>query len=447
MCDATTNHTIESSTSSLSQHSISERDPFREPHLLPKTTRNEIYIYPYSGCVIGDGHLKRFPVVINMFKQNVENDSKVNLHISEIDYTLKMCGPSPKESHPSIIVFCTDVVFPDLQRLLTRRYLAEQYYLPRPSHPLSILSRGRTSSKNNSIDSHIPRFKIYFWRAIAIPRILLWGSEVKIKIHQLMDAFPPWSTLCGSTISSYDGSCSTLACLLQIKSGLYGLTVSHAFAHLVKPVSEDVEIRVDSDPDRGATLDEQPIESALEDAQFIVDDVEYESFEADDVQSNTTVLANIQEASRDRRILPPSQGIEASVIIPSNELEILKMPDLDWALVMISEAQNQKPNLYMSGDDVLRPVFLSEVAQHHPGNERDILVICSMQNPKRGILLPGISFIGGINRPGICEVWNIAFPGAQGKLEWCRNLDALLTTTRRAYKRGFRIFSRRLYNK
>ena len=78
-----------------------------------------------------------------MFKQNDENDKKVNLHISEIDYTLKMCGPSPKESYPSIIVFCTDVVFPDLQRLLTRRYLAERYYLPKSSHPLSLRISGK----------------------------------------------------------------------------------------------------------------------------------------------------------------------------------------------------------------------------------------------------------------------------------------------------------------
>ena len=129
-----------------------------------------------------------------------------------------------------------------------------------------------------------------------------------------------------------------------------------------------------------------------------------------------TVLANIREGGRDRRILPPSQGIETSVILPSNELEISKMPDLDWALVMISEEQNHKPSRYMSTDDVPRPFFFSEVARRHPGNEREILVICPMQNPKRGILLPGISFIGGINRPGVCEVWNLAFPGVQGKL-------------------------------
>ncbi|RDW72593.1 uncharacterized protein DSM5745_07765 [Aspergillus mulundensis] len=402
-------------TAAASRTSLPEPSPqpdaFRDALVLPKTKRNTVYVYPYSASDIGENHHERFRTVVEMFKQNVESDKKLKMHVSEIDYMLKKCGPSPKEAHPSILVCCTERVFRDLERLLTSRHLTKQYYLPDPRR----LGRWRANIIDNGAGAHIPRFKIYFWRGTP-NRTLLWASRLAdgLQIRQPEGTGNlPWSdlTMCGSKITGYDGSSATIACLLEVDSNTYGLTVAHAFAHLVSSFPEKGE------PPNGGhnrhVSGRSFSEFGFHDDCFAVNDIEYESTEEGDTLSDSTGVTVVAVPDSEKRF-GVGQEEERSVVLHLKDDGDPSSPDLDWALAEVSNGQSRKPNFCLSTEDPANPRLLHEVAEQHPGAEREVLIIRSIHCPRRGTLLPGSSFIGGINRPSPCEAWNVAFAGEHG---------------------------------
>ncbi|KAL5051075.1 hypothetical protein BDW71DRAFT_82691 [Aspergillus fruticulosus] len=178
--------------------------------MLPRTKRSTIYVYPDSTSEIGTGHNDSFREVVQMFKEALENE-RLRYRATEITYELKRCGPSPEKSHPSIVVCCMDGVYSDLEELLIRTYLIEEYYLPDPSRFPKVFNVSHEA--NPGADR--PRFKIYFDRG-SLPITLLWRGGITggLQIQLLDDTESlPWSnlTMCGSELTCRDGYCATLA--------------------------------------------------------------------------------------------------------------------------------------------------------------------------------------------------------------------------------------------
>ncbi|XMA13369.1 hypothetical protein WAI453_006160 [Rhynchosporium graminicola] len=150
-----------------------------------------------------------------------------------------------------------------------------------------------------------------------------------------------------------------------------------------------------------------------EDECYLVDDVEYD-LDSEETSGDTTApLESYTPFYQDGHREVSEKIMTSAMIFPSDGFTHITWPDLDWALVDVTERQHQRPNAYMALTERWGPVFLSEVVKYHSDQQRDIVVLSSALNPGRGLLLPGISFLGGINRLGMCEVWNIVLTGEE----------------------------------
>ncbi|KAK1972091.1 hypothetical protein LY78DRAFT_651185 [Colletotrichum sublineola] len=114
---------LDGSTSSVTE---SENDPYREPQTIPNH-RPPIFVYPYSGDKIPLLFQQRFQELVNLFMYNTRNNAQLRDSAPFIDYTLRMCGQSPGDSHPSILVFCRPRDFQPLKDVLFNDRLRVQY--------------------------------------------------------------------------------------------------------------------------------------------------------------------------------------------------------------------------------------------------------------------------------------------------------------------------------
>ncbi|KAL5342463.1 hypothetical protein BJX70DRAFT_355884 [Aspergillus crustosus] len=411
---ATNNTTVPSTVPTSKVFPPSQPNPFRDNLYFPKTKGTRVSLYPHGGALISDAHYDRFRVVVDLFRQNVEDDVKLKPWVKDIDYDLRICGRSPQESVPSIVVFCPDKISGALNSRLTSPHLRAQYAYPdRRRFP-----NWRSNSQNHAAGAEIPRFKLYIWRGMP-PRTLLWRRHVvaELQVQHTADAEAsedPFGglTMCGSKITSVDGSCSTITCLVQVDSTVYGLTVGHAFSHLLKSSSIGHGTPGNySDPRRASSNSQL----AMDDHDFEDDDIEYEPFEEDDFTESAAPLdvaadPETSKSNPDTRNNWEQELCSIVVMDPDNN----DLPDLDWALVHLSGQQSKRPNFYLPPENLQQPILLHRVVQQHPGHERDVLVVRLLQDARPGTLLRGTSFLGGINRPGKTEVWRVAFGEGHG---------------------------------
>jgi hypothetical protein len=219
-------------------------------------------------------------------------------------------------------------------------------------------------------------------------------------------------TMCGSRIAAKGESrLATLGCLVMVQSKLYGLSASHAFERIMKGTSDTTETSANDPPDRDYSAEVLPETSALsqtvEEQYYVIDDVGYLLDDTECDLESTAPLEDETERNEGNSQDQTDQIMNGTVIFPSDKYDGIMNPDLDWALIEVDERKYQRPNTYIAVTGPSRPVFFSKVALRLPDEQRDIVVITSALNPKRGQLLPGKSYLGGINRPGMSEVWNI----------------------------------------
>ena len=435
------------------QPASTDLDPFRNPITLPNSGKSTILIYPHSGSVIEERYMERFEVVVNILKRNVESEPDLKSYSSEVDYTLKMCGEAPDKSHPSIIVFCRNCYFHKLKSILTSKNVAWQYYLPNASRWKILISRLKHAPTQDKDALYLPRFKIYFWCSVQRPRILYWGRLNDIVVErpcmyrqkrdQKGEQLP--ATWCGSKVVARDGSkLATLTCLLKVDSQWYGLTAQHCFVEDEERTFPRMEALQEGQPqDLGSIESMSAWEANFEEDDFVVDDVEYE-VEVDDTQTdNLTHAAHGYNANQGQLISQstrePNPGansissfsqrvrelyyksnsvdvMETHLIFPTIELEYKGEPDLDWALIKVEEA-HKRSNLFHTVEprgSISKD--LEQFAHRHPGEEREVLIMCSPFKCLRGILLCGQSVLGGINRPGSASVWNVVLSRGESKM-------------------------------
>ncbi|CZS98718.1 uncharacterized protein RAG0_07332 [Rhynchosporium agropyri] len=274
----------------------------------------------------------------------------------------------------------------------------------------------------------MPRFKIYFWWATKMPRILCWACNTveDIRVDQPYgesSAHLEVLTMCGSRIAALDSlRLATLGCLVRVGSKLYGLSAAHAFEQIVRSKSRPPDLPTGSPRPEDLVSDllscsfvrdERYFVNDEDECYLVVDDVEYD-LDSEETSGDTTApLESYTPFYQDGHREVSEKIMTGAMIFPSDGFTHITWPDLDWALVEVTERQHQRPNAYMALTEPWGPVFLSELVKYHPDQQRDIVVLSSALNRRRGLLLPGISFLGGINRLGMCEVWNIVLTGEE----------------------------------
>ncbi|KAK5625112.1 hypothetical protein RRF57_000828 [Xylaria bambusicola] len=447
---------VNTTTRSIPSHSLEvdvtyhtvqcNEDPFRDPIQIPNASP-PIFVYPHSPSLISDAFQKRYYEVVNIFRQNTEEHSTLKEHIQHIDYTLKMCGPSVNESHPSILVFCRPKEFGSLSSLLLSKHLKFQYCLRRSSSKYSWKGWQRNQS-NFPEDRSKPLFNLYFW-CQKRPRILLGCDQVRVFIKSETDTatltsqpdFDAGLTLCGSTISVSPGGlqCSTIGCIVEIGSDLYALTAAHAIrpSKLYSNIAEANDNNTTLDTalhdaiallpggkrlERTATtgndhmqngvftthsIDRIPLDETYENDDYIIDDVTYDIVSdagEDDESIDGNRLAANDRAPETRSFAP---GQEALAFFPEyHNTRDFSSPDLDWAAIPLKEREQWRPNAFVSVEDPSHPMFLTEVAATHPRSETRVLIITSSHTARNAMLQPVSSVLGGINGSRASKVWS-----------------------------------------
>lgn len=250
-----------------------------------------------------------------------------------------------------------------------------------------------------------------------MPRTLHWGRLENLRVYQpCHDSLAELGTLtmCGSRIAATgDVRLATLGCLVKIQSRFYGLSASHAFESIVRATPLVIGTSLGRNPPENTLSVHSTMSQKVED---LVDDVEYDTDdEKSSVESIVTSVNNPNVGPESLQDIT-EEIMHGNVIFPSEEFFNGTMkPDLDWALIEINNKRYKRPNAYIAVTESPMPIFFSKTASCHPGEQREIVVISSALNPKRGFLLPGKSFLGGINRPNMCEVWNIVLTEQQGE--------------------------------
>ncbi|KAK3985215.1 hypothetical protein QBC44DRAFT_362480 [Cladorrhinum sp. PSN332] len=420
-------------------------DPFREPIEIPGCSP-PIFVYPHSSAVINHVFQERFREVINLFRHNTLDDPRLRENVRLIDYTLRLCGTSPAEAHPSILVFCRHKEFKHLKPLLTSRELKFQYALRKTSTRKFPWSKSELSPLR---DSHRPSFNLYFWRE-RIPRTLYWGHQSPIRIQPGSSGMAPDFTLCGSIVTHGLGidmkSFSTLGCVIQAGSEWYAVTSRHAFYHELSGIGSDylgtwmdylpdLSIITAPSPQAFSVSDGKPRKCAPvhEEEDYFIDDVEYDSLtESDGEQDSVEGDSEVAPQNENNKDADNSNGLEYSAVTVSEHvqqsqrftslsqrheysyqfptgIEQYKLDELDrdWAVIELKDPKDWRPNAVPNPSSDQGIQFISAVAEPFPSSTAPVLIITSGSVPHKGVLQHGITFLGCINGNRPAEVHTV----------------------------------------
>lgn len=300
------------------------RDPKKIPGVKPAT-----YAYPHADECISVEHQKRFPVIIDIFQQNLNEHKKLSLkHPTKTEYKLKMCGTGIEDAKPSILV-CHPQNDPEtgilIIRSLTKSHVRKQY-----------------DSRHVKV-----RFGIYLFLGPAFTYLGLRTDPLNIRMKD--------ASFSGASLISGDfgSTISTITCgikFLGARGPLFGLTSAHAFEK-DEDGTIDTKLSETANPTLllpGTTRDE---ESEDEDI-CVFADVEYDfaelmRYDSTDEESQTTTSSVPSddipkpEHSRTDNDAPPSHDtyITPSRVWGRHKIRQLNHPNLDWALVEIEKSE------------------------------------------------------------------------------------------------------------
>ncbi|SCO09502.1 uncharacterized protein FFB20_13313 [Fusarium fujikuroi] len=402
---------------------------YRTPDTANESYRNPLRI---PGCS---------PATFAYPRTNANRNTKEDPQLAEfqqyIDYSLRLCGTSPQDCVPSILVFCRPAEFKNLRALLTSPQLKYQYARRRqePKYPWKETPMLATEQ------DHKPFFNLYFWRAKR-PRELYWGrapvclrhditEDYRLSQHPLSSNYS--TTMLGSVVqlSGADQRSSTLGCMIKVDSEYYAITTMHTFApsessRRAPSITESDDISTSNNstaptvfaeievplPSYKEIFEPDVYELLLED-DYYVSDVQYESLseseECDSDQADDWPLdtqgstlhqpwdAHCPEETNERLALFPS----------SQQLQDSGQLDLDWALIKVTNLDHSGFNTFYPSGIHSEPVSLDKVARSQPQFETPVLIVTSGKVPQRGFLQPGMTFLGGISGKTPSSVWTV----------------------------------------
>jgi hypothetical protein len=383
-------------------------DLFRDPIQIPGCSP-AVWVYPHGNPRISPCFHDRYREVINIFRVNAEDDPRLRDSVHYIDYSLRMCGTSPKDSQPSILVFCRQKEFKVLKSILTSKQLRYQYRPRQPS--VSFLRSPWTSNTPLATEGKL-FFALYFWRHQR-PRTLLVGEE---QVQIIRTAKPsgelPLSgtpslridrlTLCGLAVGHRGGSgFSTLGCVITIGEMFFAITTAHASQPPHKSDKKEPESVSGSDTKHYSPSDED----------YSSDDVQYDSLSEegndDSVPPEDSPSLEAARPTKSRYREGSIKYLSTAMFNTPDELYDNGAMDFDWAIVKLEDSRDYLPNAFLDPNDLSNLIFVSGVANYPPASETPVLVIVDQTGPLKGMLHPGVSVLGGINGKSSSAVWTM----------------------------------------
>ena len=397
-------------------------NPFEHPQKIPGISPT-VWVFPHSSGQISSEFHRRCGVVVAFFKQNTDNDA--HLRDAPIGYELRLCGASPEDAHPAILVFCRAKDRKALKTLLTEPRLKQQYAQKKTS-PLRTWLR-RASVYEDEGD--IPRFNMFVVSGKSPRSFLepLWGQRVPVRLESSgtsPETARPESeslSMCGRTVSwlDSDGNTSTLSCVLQVGDGFYGLTAAHAaLTQDGLPVKHAQQFDSQTESTNAPSDDVDDTEFG----DYVIDDFTYdslgenESSDAEDdefqddarctltagndhepnpIPSSTSTMPNLSEA---REVCFPTRS----------ELLERKQINLDWALIRLDGAQRWRPNAFSNPtNSAQETILLSDVSPSLPKEETLVYIIVSPGKTVTGLLQPSVSYVDDMGEGTMSQYWTV----------------------------------------
>ncbi|KAI1404773.1 hypothetical protein F4819DRAFT_82442 [Hypoxylon fuscum] len=401
------------------------KDPFRNPVLIPHISP-PVFVYPHSSSNISSVYHNRFAEIVNIFRQNTLEDTRLSSRVKHVDYGLKLCGSSAETAHPSIIVFCHPQDFKPLKSLLDQKHLKAQYCIQKGT-PKSLLHS--LSTREVKTEPYKPLFKLYIWRAQR-PRTLLANHKVRVDVGFDAEAGSkcpspnePLLTLCGAPVYKVPEvqQISTLGCVLRVGSALYGLTASHALRQPTTPkkhlqimtaVHHTNEYSIGSFDDT-CSLPDMGYDSLEFDDDVVYEDLtedeDHEYFlDEDETQYSINPEGLLKETN------PPKIATVALCPILGRTTFDDHEFDLDWALIRLDQPKQWRPNAFFYPSGASLATVIPPVPAALPRHETEVFVILSSRAIKRGVLQSSKAFLGGINGDQPSQVWSVILIEPQG---------------------------------
>lgn len=311
------------------------QDIFREPLEIPGQ-KKKMYVYRHADARISDEHKKRYPQIIDLFRQKLPTVKALSKsRPANTLYKMKMCGPDREKAQPSILI-CHPWIDKDLGRQLWKtlreKSLRVQYEDTPPAFGIYIF------------------FSCTFW--------MLGNSTESLSIYMN-------NGLIGARLVSNDTSyqVSTITCGISFTGGktIFALTSAHAFEDHSK---EDDKLAASYDD---STTGSGSLESDdTSDYSFSSTDDEYEWDELEVEMARErqgTGLSDPNEPAPFRH--DDTEGHTGlSEIKPGRVLGRLNDPkwaNLDWALVEIPSLEERSLFGRVSDEDSgIKPACPSE---------------------------------------------------------------------------------------
>jgi hypothetical protein len=368
---------------------------FLDPKRVPGTNQ---FIYPYANAAIRPEFQRRYPQLVNFFKQAVDVHKRLKRHASQIDYQLRVCGSMPSNAVASIIIFCTGSIFKELKLLLSSRYIRRQYELEKISGSINRSTVPDRTQFQTPVSATVP-FKIVYWRESTTP------TQRRSATEQVVAQNPSLITMCGSLVR-YGNRTSTLGLLVSMDSKLYGLTVDHLF----KNQCEEEQLWILEEQESAS---EQCEIEDLEDNQdnwSWVDDVTYDDIDDDqrviNIESATSEIADSEMSTSQPSIQHPG------ISMKGHRMDAIRKTDssttyLDWALIEFDDGYFKKPNVFFSDDDPNNPNFPTQLSSDPKVDGTPVFMISGVSGTRKGVLFDFNSYIGGKQGENLCPAWNM----------------------------------------
>ncbi|KAM0257935.1 hypothetical protein ACHAQJ_004093 [Trichoderma viride] len=337
------------------------------------------YVYPHADERISMEHRRRFPVIVDIFQQNLHEHNKLSLkHPTKTEYKLKMCGGSMHDAQPSILV----------------------------SHPwndpktglliLKILTKKRVRDQYESCHK-TARFKIYLFLR---PSFKYLGYPAKSLDIRMKDSYFPGALLVSGDIHE---RVSTISCGIRFPTTddtYFALTSAHAFKEIYEGLKESTETGEASE----TSEDEEGSEEAwgwqneIADVEYdLAELMQYENiYEKDQISKASVQLRDDSEAVQEYAG-SHVQISDTKVIKPSRVWGPgwAQLSNLDWALIEIDPGQR------MIAANRLH--VISDLGD----NNRKVRVITS-RGSLHGTICSIPTFIANSStNSSLCEVWAV----------------------------------------
>lgn len=314
-------------------------------------------------------------------------------YVSDIDLRPFVCGTSPSDSKPSIVVIIREgsKLRPMLERELGKKHNRRQFDGSRPG----------------------PSFPLYYFEGN--PHTLAWNSGY----FTFPQCSPNELSMCGTRIQALEqdrtvSNFATLTCLLEVQKQVYGFSVAHLFTnHSKEQDYEHDEVEDDAVFDE----DDEDAEDAEDGEDADENDGKYEQTSTDlraggDGDMGTASVSPLSGHDWQKMPEVPSPIVEGPpAIYPGpNDLQTEKS-DCDWAVWKITSLDQQLPNAYLADCSLHRSrkqrlCFPIEVADQRPDKNTSVHIIAP-DGTKCGILTTGIAHLGGLSGRGPCQAWTV----------------------------------------